>query len=189
MTRFLLGFLMFGFACSPKPEETEINQGKLEELIVGDFVLEKDLETKYIYDIQVIEEDDVKMVFYKNPISAKKATIYNFHEVYTGKLKYQVAIPWEGPDALKGGATAMFPTGKNSVIALSKNGNVGAYDSLGKKVLEMELDFHLSSHSSDYVSFSSVHGLMGYQNGWLQVGQDPSNVLKNFDPKARLMSS
>jgi hypothetical protein len=188
MKKFL-GLLIIIVACSPKAEEEKVYQGKLEELIIGDFVLEKDDETKDMYDLQVMEDDGVELIYYKNADIKNKLIIYKFHEVFSGKLKQQMVIPWEGPDALKGFPTATLPVGKNKLMALSKVGSVGLYDSLATKTSEYKVDFNLSSNSSDMVSLRNGNGLMSFAKGWIQVGQDPSNVMKNFDPKARLMSS
>lgn len=53
---YLLLFTLIIFSCIDKGAE-EIYQGKLEELIVGGFSLEKDSLTKYIFNIRVIEGD------------------------------------------------------------------------------------------------------------------------------------
>lgn len=185
----LLGLLIIIVACSPQQDNNKIYQGKLEDLIIGGFVLEKDDETKDMYDLQVMEDAGTEMIYFKNSNMNKKVTTYKFHDVSSGKLIHQMPIPWEGPDALKGFPLASLPVEKNKVIALSKTGNVAVYDSLGKKVSENKVDYYLSSNSTDFVNFSKGKGIMTFLNGWVQVGQDPSNLMKNFDPKARLMSS
>jgi len=92
------------FSCGEKASD-EIYSGKLEELIVGTIVLEKDNETKYIYDLRTVpgEED---WVILPTSLPGNKGTVLKFYNLNSGKKFQEILIPSEGPESLKGGMSA-----------------------------------------------------------------------------------
>ncbi|MFC4873023.1 hypothetical protein [Negadavirga shengliensis] len=177
-------------ACSCRPRSSlDIYQGSLEELVVGEFILYKDVETKYIHNLRTVTERE-DWVILSSYLPDNSGIVFKFYDIGSSELIRKISIPFEGPEALKGGrGGSAFLRNEGEVILIGGNGNVGSYDSSGRKTNEWKVDFHLPSNSSEFVTMETRKGLMVECGDWIQVGQDPSNPLKNFDPKSRLMSS
>jgi hypothetical protein len=181
-------FLFFSISCGQKNEE-EFYVGKLDELIVGSFKLEKDSTTKYIDNIRTLPEDD-QVIYIQQALPRYRGTAVKFFNLNSQKNAHQIIIPNEGPESLKGGGGGhIFAKNPHEIILISHLGLVGKYDREGKKLLETKTDFSLPASRSDFIMMEARKGLMYMEGDWIQIGQNPSNSVKYFDPKERLARS
>ncbi|MBD8490142.1 hypothetical protein IFO69_15405 [Echinicola sp. CAU 1574] len=172
-------------SCSEKEEE-KIYQGRLDELVNGGFIFPKDTTTSYIYDIKTVYERDNLIVLRSKlqGYNGLRVRVYNINPI---SLIREVMIPYEGPEALKGGGGGNIYVDKDlSFFLVGSLGRVGRYDSLGKKVDEWEVDFTLPTTKESFISLETRKGLMYKDGDWIQIGQDPKNHLKFMKSKERL---
>lgn len=186
--RYAFIFLAILYSCTESVQD-EIYQGNLNELGNGNFILEKDSTTKYIHNLQVIQADGKDLLILSTAASNFEGVANRFYDLSNGELIHQIGIPKEGPESLKGGAGYKLVVSTNKIVALSPLGYFGMYDSLGKKTEERKVELNLPRNREDYVSLEARKGLMVLENEWLQIGQNPSNSMKFFDPKERLMKA
>jgi hypothetical protein len=92
-------FVIIIFSCAEKDLE-EIYQGKLEELIVGDFALQKDSVTKYISNIRVVENNTQEYISFNKPANIRKDLVFALISPITGKEVDRIEIPQEGPESM-----------------------------------------------------------------------------------------
>ncbi|GGF40391.1 hypothetical protein GCM10011339_31200 [Echinicola rosea] len=164
----------------------EVYQGRLEELVDGEFILKVDTTTGYINHLSTVTGREDWLV-HPVPMADRTGFIIKILEVGSSRLIKEIPIPYEGPNALKGGRGANYYVKENlEVLLVGSLGRVGLYNSEGKKIKEWEVDFTLPTTKESYVTLSSRKGLMVKKGAWLQVGQDPKNHMKFRDEKARL---
>ncbi|MBT0811823.1 hypothetical protein KIH41_11095 [Litoribacter ruber] len=170
------------------PEESSIYQGKLEELIVGDFVLVKDDLTKQFHDLQVTDHFGQEFLYYRSGTEKFKGSAVKFHETVNGGKVFQIDIPVEGPNALKGYLNRLYPEGLSKLHGVSFGGYVGEYDSIGNLTHQILSELNMPTSREDFIQMENRKGLFQYKDGWLQIGLNPSSTLMS-DPKERLATS
>ncbi|MDR7129441.1 hypothetical protein J2X69_001778 [Algoriphagus sp. 4150] len=171
---FLLCFVFINFSCTEKSPE-EIYQGKLEELIIGDLVLEKNSLTKEFTNLTVVEDSENEYLVYTRRAGSDKGTAYVFLNLLTAKVEHEVVIPSEGPDAMKGGAY-FLPISLNKFVAVNSLGWIATYDSTGSKIAEVKSKLDLPKTLETMVRIEGRKGLMYYKDSYVQIGQDPSHL-------------
>lgn len=170
----LIAVLFFTFSCAEKSSD-EIYQGKLEELIVGEFVLKKDSLTKGFNGLEVLSEGKKEFLVYQS--YTKEFRSFNFFNMERFEVEHQIQIPNEGPNAMKGGGY-FLTLGTNKVIAINSLGWVGVYNSNGTKVSEIKSELALPRTIEKMVQIETRKGLMYYNEPYLQIGQNPSHFMK-----------
>ncbi|WP_057940399.1 hypothetical protein [Algoriphagus resistens] len=120
MKRILLPLLSIGlfFSCVEKRDE-EIYQGKLEELLLEDFSLEKDSLTTGFFNLKAINDAGKEYLVYNR--SARKVEGWGvvFLNPLTGKEEHVVEIPMEGPNSMKGGIMGVLVHDRNTIFLTS----------------------------------------------------------------------
>ncbi len=172
--RIVLLFLILTFACSEEKAK-EIYQGKLEELIVGNFELKKDSLTSDFNGFDVISIERKEFLVYQ-AINKAFRSIY-FFNMETMRIEHQIQIPNEGPDAMKGGGY-FLPIEPNKVIAINPLGWIAVYNSSGTKVSEIKSELALPRAIETMVRLEVRKGLMYFNEPYLQIGQNPSHFEK-----------
>ncbi|WP_200980177.1 hypothetical protein [Echinicola sp. 20G] len=120
------------------------------------------------------------------PMSGRDGFLVRIYEVGSSKLISEIPIPYEGPEALKGGRGANYYVLKDlNVLLVGSLGYLAMYDQ-GKKIREWNVDLNLPTTKESYIKLSTRKGLMVKQGEWLQVGQNPMNFMKFREPDGGL---
>lgn len=170
---FLVIFCCLLFSCGAEKEE-EICQGKLEELIVGDFTFYKDSLTKTVDGITVVKDGGEEYVFTTTRALQFRGWAFVFSNLETGKELKRIEIPTEGPNSMKGGAYYL-PLSLGRILAINPHGWIGTYDANGIKISELENELNQSTQFERMLRLETRKGLMYFQFPYLQFGQDPSH--------------
>jgi len=167
-------------SCNSTGKE-KINQGKLNELIIGSFSLEKDLYTTYINDIKVLEESgNTYLIFSTASNNIPKGIAFKFYDAITGKKVKEIDIPLEGPEALNPTPSFYHIESMNKIIAVSQFGKMAIYNPSGQIEKNIEGDFNYARSKEDFTRFESRKGLTYLKDNWLHVGMDPMNLFDGF---------
>ncbi len=166
---FILGLVI---SCSGKKVE-DIYQGNLEDLIVEEFIFEKDSSTKRI-SLEKIISFQGKEVFV-----SREDQGYSLFNVESGKKEFSFKIPNEGPLSLKGNGIAFQVFDGNEFVAVSSQGNVKQYID-GELVKELDLDW------TEYQS-RMIFQMSDFSDNFLKIGSDRYQLINNpfdiFDEK------
>jgi len=128
----ILSVIVFSISCSSSDLQTfEFKQGKLDEISEGFFALEKNEETQYIYVTQTLQIDGNTIV-----VSSYNDRL-QFYDSNSGKLIKEITFDKEGPNALKGGMSAVFAIDMDTIVAASHTGNFGLFVN-NQKLKEIE---------------------------------------------------
>jgi len=168
----LIAALLFAFSCAEKSSE-KIYQGKLEELIVGNFSLKKDNQTSSFYLVNSIEKDGKEWIVYTSGATKFNGRAINFADTKSGEKIYQIQIASEGPNSLKG-AWYTYILSPNKLIGLSDLGEIGVYDSIGNKTSHVKSNLRDSKNMMEDVHIQPINGLMQFNSPYLQIGQNPT---------------
>lgn len=162
------------FSCGEKASE-EIYSGKLEELVVGEWVFHKDSETSIIQNLKTIPlHDDV--VILTSGLADNSGLVIKFFDITTSKKTHQIKIPYEGPQSIKGGMGGrILVRDLNSILLLGRTGHLGFYDSLGRKTKEFGIDSILDEEVIDFDFFMNGNGMLMSGENWLQINQNPAS--------------
>ena len=163
-------------ACSER-EPQEIYQGKLEELIVGDFPLIKDSLTGGFYSLRVVKEGDSEFILYTKSASKFKGWAFVFASTQTGKEVRRVEIPREGPNSMNGGFSALSLNSMDSLYLVNLKGDVGFYNSDGQRLQLIESEMNLPFSVNNMVRVEGRNGLSLVTESFVQFGQDPSSIM------------
>lgn len=176
-------------ACSSSKEDSNVYQGLLTELIAGDYIFYKDYQTAYIHNIQTVPEED-QIIYLSSGLPDYNGRAVKFFDLNDNKQIHQIVLPNERPESIKGGGGGhIHVRSKEELYLIGAAGRVAKYNKEGKKIFELETDFILPSNSLDFIQMESRKGLTYMEGDWIQVGQNPSNILKFIDPKERLAKS
>ena len=169
MKKIVLRLVLIGlvFSCAEKGSK-EVYQGKLEELFVGDFSLEKDASTRYISNIQVIKDGTEELISFAKRANRKKDLVFALISSTTGKEVYQIVIPTEGPESMKGWVRSTIVASKNRVFQINHDGEIGEYNAEGKQTSLYEF-----LNEGTITSFQSIQ----YRKPFIQINNDPSEFL------------
>jgi hypothetical protein len=173
---FTLLALISVLACSEK-EPQEIYQGKLEELIVGDFSLIKDSLTRGFYSLRVVKEGDSEFILYTKSASKFKGWAFVFASTQTGKEVRRVEIPKEGPNSMNGGFFALSLNSIDSLCLVNSKGDVGFYNSDGHRLQLIKSEMNLPFSVNNMVRVEGRNGLTVVTKSFVQFGQDPSSIM------------
>ncbi|PZX48429.1 hypothetical protein [Algoriphagus chordae] len=167
-------------SCAEKGAE-EIYQGKLEELLLEDFSLEKDSLTTGFWNLKVIKDAGKDYLVYSRSARKFKGWGFVFLNPQTGKEEHLIEIPIEGPNSMKGGIMGYVVHEKNSVFLISSLGDVARYDSAGDQIsyIDSELDIPHTLDNMVRVEFRNGLAYVEYPN--LQFGQNPSHIVNIKD--------
>ncbi|PZX59194.1 hypothetical protein LV84_01220 [Algoriphagus ratkowskyi] len=184
MKRLCLLFLIIViFSCAEKGTE-KIYQGKLEELLLEDFSLEKDSLTRGFTNLRVLTDSDNEYLVYPRSARSVKGTSYIFLNLKTSEIEQEITIPSESPDAMSGGGYYL-PISPDKILAVNRKGWTAAYDSKGSKLSELKSELNLSSTLESLVMAETKRGMMYFQHPYIQIGQNPSHfntISKNTGP-------
>ncbi|TXE12137.1 hypothetical protein [Algoriphagus aquimarinus] len=186
MKKLFLRLIFIGliFSCDEKGSE-EIYQGKLQELIVGDFSLEKDSLTKYIFNIRVVEDNSQEYISFTKPANIRKEWVFALISTISGKEAGRIEIPTEGPESMRGGIHANIVVSENQVFQINHLGEIGEYNGEGKKIA-------LYNFFSDYKAKLNGKGgefplnfeITQFNPSIIQLGNNPSKFLNTKKPVA-----
>ena len=185
MKNLFLRLLFIGliFSCSEKSNE-EIYQGKLEELLLEDFSLEKDSLNKGFFNLRIVSDSGKEYLVYPRSARSVKGTSYIFLNLKTSEIEHEITIPSEGPDAMNGGGYYL-PISPDKILAVNRKGWTATYNSKGSKYSELKSEFSLPSEMETLIMAETRRGMMYFQHPFIQIGQNPSHfssVSKNSGP-------
>lgn len=164
--------LFFIFSCAEK-NSPEIYQGRLEELIVGDFALIKDHDTKGFYSLKSIAKDGEEWIVYLSGATKFNGRAINFADTKSGEKIDQIQIPSDGPNSLKG-AWFSYIVSPSKIIGISDLGEIGVYDSIGNKISHVKSSLRESNNMMADAHVQPENGLMQFNLPYLQIGQNPT---------------
>jgi hypothetical protein len=171
------------FSCGEKAFD-EIYTGKLEDLVVEDWVFYKDLVSPNIQYLKTIPDHD-DVVILTSGLSDNSGLVIKFYDNRTSKKLHQIKIPYEGPQSIKGGMGGrVLVRDMNTILLFGRTGRLGFYDSLGQKTREIGIDSILKEHIIDFDNFMNGNGMLMSSENWLQINQNPSRT--TFDNSSRL---
>jgi len=149
---YLLAFISL-FSCAEKASDT-IYQGKLEELIVGDFSLMKDSLTKRIEINQILMIDNIEYLVSRDLQNVK---IYSLE---SGQVIHDYQLTLDGPYAFDDYVALFHANSKDEIAILNTQGMFYYYDKkvLVKKFLINSETAHLSSISPESTLFRLKNG-------------------------------
>lgn len=157
--------------------------------MAGTFVLQKDNETKYIYDLRTVpgKED---WVILPSSLPDKRGIVFKFYDVKASIKFQEIFIPFDGPESLKGGSGSLnLVLDANEILVVGRANTIGLYDSLGKLSKKWNVQLDISQSREDYVQLEGRKGLLFQVGDWVQIGQNPSNLFRNLDPKSGITTS
>lgn len=175
---YLLWLAFITFSCTQKGAE-EIYQGKLEQLIVGDFAIEKDSVTKYIFNIQVVKDYSHEYISFTTA-NAHKEYVFVLISKTTGKEIGRIQIPSEGPESMRGGIHTNIVVSENQAFQVNHLGEIGEYNGEGKQIALYEFlsDFKSKANSKGGElpsNFATTHFIKPI----IQLGNNPSEFLNS----------
>ncbi|MEB2781152.1 hypothetical protein U3A58_12180 [Algoriphagus sp. C2-6-M1] len=171
---YLLFLIILLLSCAEKNAE-EIYQGKLQELLLEDFSLEKDSLTRLFIDLRVLTDSGKEYLVYPRSARSVKGTSFVFVNLQTSKEEHEIIIPSEGPDAMNGGGYYL-PISLNEALAINRLGWTATYNSKGVKVSELKTELNLSNKMETLVMAETRRGMMYYEHPYIQIGQNPSHL-------------
>ncbi|MEB2776940.1 hypothetical protein SYJ56_16610 [Algoriphagus sp. D3-2-R+10] len=182
MRKLYFRLLLFGliFSCSQKGED-EIYQGKIEELLLDDFSLEKDSLTRGFGNLNVIHEGGKDYLIYSRSARKFKGYGFVFLNAQTGKEEHVVEIPFEGPNSMKGGVAGFFVHDKNTIFLVSGEGDIATYDSLGNQTSYVDSELDIPLTIDNWILIEYRWGLANFDYPSLQFGQNPSHMVNGRD--------
>jgi hypothetical protein len=151
---FLLVLIVL-FSCSTAPSE-KIYQGKLEELIVGDFSLHLDSLTKSVYNPRVIKDGKKELILTTKSAIKFKGWAFVFSDPKTGLEVDRVEIPTEGPQSMKGGIMLNIVQSKKQIFLVNQSGEIGEYNQDGIQVRFMSTIKDFVNESGISISGSKI---------------------------------
>jgi hypothetical protein len=181
--RFVLLILFLALACSEKKPQ-EIYQGKLEELIVGDFGLIKDSLTKNFWNLRIVTEGDSEFILYTKSASKFKGWAFIFASTQTGKEVRRIEIPTEGPEAIKAGVLLNIVPSISNVFIINYLGDIADYNESGKQASFYSFE-GMRKSATESLGFTNYGGLITYCDSTIQMGRNPNrsvNSKSNIGP-------
>jgi len=181
--RFVLLILFLALACSEKKPQ-EIYQGKLEELIVGDFGLIKDSLTKNFWNLRIVTEGDSEFILYTKSASKFKGWAFIFASIQTGKEVRRIEIPTEGPEAIKAGVLLNIVPSISNVFIINYLGDIADYNESGKQASFYSFE-GMRKSATESLGLTNYGGLITYYDSTIQMGRNPNrsvNSKSNIGP-------
>jgi hypothetical protein len=172
----LIAVLLFAFSCAEKNSK-EIYQGKLNELLLEDFSLEKDSLTRAFGNLNVIHEAGNDYLVYSRSARKFKGYGFVFLNPKNGEEEYIVEIPIEGPNSMKGGISAILIHDRNTIFLISSKGDIAIYDALGNQTSYVDSELEIPFTIDNMVRIENRWGLANFDHPNLQFGQNPSHIM------------
>ncbi len=170
-------------SCSEKVSKN-IYQGKLEELIVGDFSIEKDSLTQSIHNIRVVNDGENEFIVTTASARQFKGWAFVFRSTETGEEVNRIEIPTDGPESMKGGILMNFIGSDDRMYLVNQQGDIGEYNEKGKQIdIYPFLKLSAESKGEVYPLSRGNHLLNFYQNEF-QLGLNPNFVTNRKDNPA-----
>jgi hypothetical protein len=167
-------YLSFLVLCSCSESE-DIIQKELTEIITGEFVLKKDDDISQFSNLRVIDNADNGLIYF--PVQDQKKNLLRilFFNITEGTKEFEVFIPLEGPDSIKGALGAYsYVKGENEIFLLGRTGILGKYDYFGKKIMELDLNMLIPEDIEfDFQRITQVNGGVTMIDNVLQVLFNP----------------
>lgn len=164
------------FSCGEKSND-DISQGKLEELIVGEFSLKKDSLTMSFYDLRVIEDIGKEYILFTTSAQKFRGYAFVFADSNTGIESFRFEIPMEGPNSLKVGMLSNIISGTNKIFLINYLGDIGKYDSFGQQIGFTEHGTISNNKANELSGISSRKGLGYFLDSAIFLSQNPSRFL------------
>ncbi|MBN3582612.1 DUF4221 family protein [Algoriphagus aestuarii] len=174
--------LLIVCSCTDKISE-DIYQGQLEELLLEDFALKKDNQTKSFYGVKSIEKDSEEWLVYPSGATKFNGRAINFADTKSGEKIFQIQIPSDGPNSLKG-AWFSYIDSPNKIIGISDLGEIGVFDSIGNKISHVKSNLRESNNMMAEAHVQPENGLMQFNSPYLQIGQNPTYWV-NLGPETK----
>lgn len=178
----LILILLIASSCADKISE-DIYQGQLEELLLEDFALKKDNQTKSFYSVKSIGNEGEEWLVYPSGAIKFNGRAINFVDTKSGEKIYQIQIPSDGPNSLKG-AWFSYIDSPNKIIGISDLGEIGVFDSIGNKVNHVKSSLRESNNMMADAHVQAENGLMQFNSPYLQIGQNPTYWV-NLGPETK----
>lgn len=172
---FLVIFCCLLLSCGADKEE-EIYQGKLEELIVGDFTFYKDSLTSIVSRVRTLEEGNREFLVTTTNARNTKGRAIVFSSPESGKEINRVEIPREGPESLKGGILIDHVVRQGEILVVSRFGEIGFYNMHGE--LDRTIPFEILDEEPEIVYNLSGNGI-NLRGDWLQISKNV-NFITNY---------
>jgi hypothetical protein len=176
---FLLALIIL-FSCSKAPSG-KIYQGKLEELIIGDFSLYLDSLTKGVYNPRVIKDGNEELILTTKSANKFKGWAFVFSDPSTGMEVDRVEIPTEGPQSMKGGIYLNIVHSKNQIFLINQSGEIGEYNQDGIQVRFISAIKEFSHNNKKELPLS-LSEILDFRDPYIQLGLNPNSVI-NFEDK------
>jgi hypothetical protein len=168
MRKILFGLLIFGFFSCGDIIRDEIFQGKLEDFVVDEFILEKDSTTKRInLQKQITYNDELFFL-------SKEEKGYSLFNASSGKKTYSFTIPDEGPLSLRGYPIASQGFDNSEFVAVSSTGNVKMYID-GDQRSEINLDWSAYDELPIIQMSDNKDNFRKIGDGHFQLVNNPTN--------------
>ncbi len=161
------------FSCSKKEV---IIQKELTEIIVGDYSLRKDDDISIFSNLRVIDNEDYALIYFSIQDEKKNQLRLMFLNILEGRKEFEVSIPLEGPDSIKGSLGAYsYVKGEDEIFLLGRTGILGKYDFSGNKLMELDLNKLVPQEVEfDFQRVNHINGGITMIDGVLQVLFNPS---------------
>lgn len=172
----LIAVLLFTFSCAEESSE-KIYQGKLEELIVGEFSLKLDSLTKGVNNLKALKSGKQEYILITSSARKFKGWAFLFFSPTTGEEIERVEIPNEGPNSMKGGVFTHLVESPNRILAVNTTGEIGEYDKFGNK----KLVYSVLKTYKDQVGFfplSRSKSVAVLDKFKIQLGLNPNSFIK-----------
>lgn len=166
-SRYLIALIIF-FSCSTAPSE-KIYQGKLQEIIVGDFSLHLDSVTKGVYNPRVIKDGEKELILTTKSATKFKGWAFVFSDPSTGMEVDRVEIPTEGPQSMKGGIYLNIVHSKNQIFLVNQSGEIGEYNQDGNQV-RFNSEIKEFSNANKKELPLSLSGILDFSEPYIQLG-------------------
>lgn len=176
----LVVFCCMLLSCGAEKTE-EIYQGKLDELIVGEFTFYKDTLTKYVNGIKAVKEGGQEYILTTSRARQFKGWAFVFSNPVTGKEVKRVEIPNEGPNSMKGGISGSIVYDFKTLFLISSLGDVARFDSLGNKLYQIKSEIEIPFSLDNMVKLEFRDGLSFFDSPFIQFGQNPSHPINLRD--------
>ena len=134
MKKILFGLLILGFFSCGEKRDKDIYLGKLDEIIVGDFVFHLDSLTKSVYEIKVVKEGENEYLLTTKSALEFAGWAFVFTDPISGYEVKRIEIPYEGPESMKGGILGNIVLSKNLFFVMNREGVLGEYDQNGQQI-------------------------------------------------------
>lgn len=177
---YLLFLIVLFFSCAEKSND-EIYQGKLEELLLEDFGLEKDSLTRGFGNLKVVTNEGKEYLVYSRSARKFKGWGFVFLNSQTGKEDQVVEIPIEGPNSMKSGVSGMVVHDINTIFLVSSKGDIAIYDSLGNQTYYVDSELDIPLTIDNWILIEYRWGLANFDYPNLQFGQNPSHMINGRD--------